>query len=232
MTCDLTLPLSILAAYLSCSPPQWLKYRIPRCFGTSGLDSSKVHRHTETADFPGLGRKMSKVHFCFQVIGNSNRIPRAQHRQGNRIATQFKNGFGKPSNMAFSGFQRLSAAFSFQNSWVLSLHVIACHCNHVRVSQTSAVTVAMSLVGNAGNTLLVALVPCQFWMMRCIWDRSLEEIQMAALSTEAITMPEAMRRSFDSTPNSKNLVRSSEKVYEDGINRINRINPMHLSSDV
>ena len=55
---------------------------------------------------------------------------------------------------------------------------------------------------------------------------------MAALSTEAITMPEAMRRSFDSTPNSKNLVRSSEKVYEDGINRINRINPMHLSSDV
>jgi len=39
------------------------------CFGTSGLDSSKVHRHTETADFPG-----------------------------NRIATQFKNGFGKPSN--------------------------------------------------------------------------------------------------------------------------------------
>jgi hypothetical protein len=114
----------------------------------------------------------------------------------------------------------------------MSLHVIACHCNHVRVSQTSAVTVAMSLVGNAGNTLLVALVPCQFWMMRCIWDRSLEEIQMAALSTEAITMPEAMRRSFDSTPNSKNLVRSSEKVYEDGINRINRINPMHLSSDV
>ena len=30
---------------------------------------------------------------------------------------------------------------------------------------------------------------------------------MAAVSTEAITMPEAMRRSFDSTPNSKNLVR-------------------------
>ena len=131
MTCDLTLPLSILAAYLSCSPPQWLKYRIPRCFGTSGLDSSKVHRHTETADFPGLGRKMSKVHFCFQVIGNSNRIPRAQHRQGiesprnSRMALENQVTW---LSAAFIGFQRLSAAFSFQNSWVLSLHVIACHC--------------------------------------------------------------------------------------------------------
>ena len=126
MTCDLTLPLSILAAYLSCSPPQWLKYRTPRCFGTSGLDSSKVHRHTETADFPGLGRKMSKVHFCFQVIGNSNRIPRAQHRQG--IESPRNSRMALENQVTW-----LSAAFSLQNSWVLSLHVIACHCMSLHV---------------------------------------------------------------------------------------------------
>ena len=190
----------------------------PQTYGDSGLSR--------------IGSKDVESPLLFPSHRQLEPDPKSPASPGNRITTQFKNGFGKPSNMAFSGFQRLSAFRTLGYCHCMSLHVIACHCNHVRVSQTFVVTVAMSLVGNTGNTLLVALVPCQFWMMRCIWDRSLEEIQMAALSTEAITMPEAMRRSFDSTPNSKNLVRSSEKVYEDGINRINRINPMHLSSDV
>ena len=76
----------------------------PQTYGDSGLSR--------------IGSKDVESPLLFPSHRQLEPDPKSPASPGNRITKQFKNGFGKPSNMAFSGFQ-LSELLGT---------VIACHC--------------------------------------------------------------------------------------------------------